>query len=140
MHLSINMVQIFPIRDEPSARLMSLKAECLLMAGVISEHEEQAVLGKAAKVLAVSDRPSVGMTRPRRKVIAMAKKTRKSKVAKKPTGRAKKLKKKATRREPPKPIHFSHRNSRFRKGSNAPEALNGGSPPRRQRTAFGLSI
>ena len=55
MHLSINMEQIFPIRDEPSARLMSLKAECLLMAGVISEHEEQAVLGKAAKVLAASD-------------------------------------------------------------------------------------
>jgi hypothetical protein len=55
MHLSINMEQIFPIRDEPSARLMSFKAECLLMAGVISEHEEQAVLGKAAKVLAVSD-------------------------------------------------------------------------------------
>jgi len=34
---------------------MSLKAECLHMAGVISEHEEQAVLGRAAKVLAVSD-------------------------------------------------------------------------------------
>ena len=49
------MEQIFPIRDEPSARLMSLKAECLHMAGVISEHEEQTVLGRAAKVLAVSD-------------------------------------------------------------------------------------
>ena len=34
----------------------------------------------------------------RRKVIAMAKKTRKFKVTKKPTGRAKKLKQKATRR------------------------------------------
>ena len=46
---------IFPISDEPSARLISLKAECLHTAGVISEHEEQAVLGRAAKVLAVSD-------------------------------------------------------------------------------------
>jgi hypothetical protein len=34
---------------------MTLKAECLHMAGVISEREEQAVLGRAAKVLAVSD-------------------------------------------------------------------------------------
>jgi hypothetical protein len=51
----LTMEVIFPIRDEPSARLMSLKAECLHMAGVISEHEEQAVLGRAAKVLAVSD-------------------------------------------------------------------------------------
>ena len=49
------MQVIFPIRDEPSARLMTLKAECLHMAGVISEQEEQAVLGRAAKVLAVSD-------------------------------------------------------------------------------------
>ena len=55
MHLSINMEQIFPIRDQTSARLMSLKAGCLHTAGVISEHEEQAVLGKAAKVLAISD-------------------------------------------------------------------------------------
>jgi len=49
------MELIFPIGDEPSARLMSLKAECLHTAGVISEHEEQAVLGRAAKVMAVSD-------------------------------------------------------------------------------------
>ena len=49
------MELIFPIRDEPLARLMSLKAECLHTAGVISVCEEQAVLGGAAKVLAVSD-------------------------------------------------------------------------------------
>ena len=55
MHLSINMELIFPIRDEPSARLMTLKAECLHVAGVISEHEEQAVLGRAAKALTASD-------------------------------------------------------------------------------------
>ena len=55
MRRPLTMQVIFPIRDEPSARLMTLKAECLYMAGVISEHEEQAVLGRAAKVLAVSD-------------------------------------------------------------------------------------
>ena len=55
MHRPLTMELIFPIRDEPSARLMTLKAKCLHMAGVISEHEKQAVLGRAAKVLAVSD-------------------------------------------------------------------------------------
>ena len=49
------MELIFPIRDEPSARLMSLKAKCLHMAGVISEREEKAVLARAAKALAASD-------------------------------------------------------------------------------------
>ena len=57
MRRPLTMEVIFPIRDEPSARLMTLKAECLYLAGVISEHEEeeQAVLGRAAKVMAVSD-------------------------------------------------------------------------------------
>jgi hypothetical protein len=55
MHRPLTMELIFPIGDEPSARLMSLNAECLHTAGVISKREEQAVLGRAAKVLAVSD-------------------------------------------------------------------------------------
>jgi len=55
MRRPLTMEVIFPIRDEPSARLMTLKAECLHMAGMISEREEQAVLRRAAKVLAVSD-------------------------------------------------------------------------------------
>ena len=55
MRRPLTMEVIFPIRDESSARLMTFKAKCLHMAGVISEHEEQAVLGRAAKVLAVSD-------------------------------------------------------------------------------------
>ena len=55
MHRPLTMELIFPIKDEPSARLMSLKAECLHTAGVISEREEQAVLGRAAKALVVSD-------------------------------------------------------------------------------------
>jgi hypothetical protein len=55
MYRSLTMELIFPIRDWPSARLMGLKADRLHTAGVISEHEEQAVLGRVAKVLAVSD-------------------------------------------------------------------------------------
>jgi hypothetical protein len=55
MYRSFTLELIFPIREEPSARLMGLKADCLHTAGVISEHEEQAVLGRVAKVLAVSD-------------------------------------------------------------------------------------
>jgi hypothetical protein len=50
MYRPLTMELIFPIRDEPSARLMSLKAECLHMAGVISEREEQAVFERAAKI------------------------------------------------------------------------------------------
>jgi hypothetical protein len=49
MRRPLTMEVIFPIKDEPSARLMTLKAECLHMAGVISEHEEQAVLGRAGQ-------------------------------------------------------------------------------------------
>jgi hypothetical protein len=51
MHRPLTMELIFPIRDEPSAQLMSLKAECLHMAGVISEREEQTVLARASEVL-----------------------------------------------------------------------------------------
>ena len=58
---SLDMELIFPIRDEPSAQLMSLKAECLHNAGLISESEERAVLGKAAKALTASNcKPSLG--------------------------------------------------------------------------------
>lgn len=55
MHRFLDMELIFPIRDEPSAQLMSLKAECLHIAGVISKREEQAVLGKAAKARTASN-------------------------------------------------------------------------------------
>jgi hypothetical protein len=55
MHRLLDMELIFPIRDEPSAQLMSLKAECLYIAGVISKCEEQLVLGKAAKALTASN-------------------------------------------------------------------------------------
>jgi hypothetical protein len=55
MHRSLDMELIFPISDEPSAQLMSLKAECLQSAGLISKREERAVLGKAAKALTASN-------------------------------------------------------------------------------------
>jgi len=41
---------IFPIRDEPSAWLMSLKAECLYKAGVLSESEKQTVQERAGRL------------------------------------------------------------------------------------------
>jgi hypothetical protein len=50
MHKALNMDLIFPIRDEPSAWLMSLKAECLYTAGVLSESEKQAVHERASRV------------------------------------------------------------------------------------------
>ncbi len=60
MHRFLDMELIFPIRDEPSAQLMSLKAECLHSAGLISKSEERAVLGKAAKALTASNcKPSI---------------------------------------------------------------------------------
>ena len=54
MHKSLDMELIFPIRDEPSAQFMSLKAECLLSAGLISKSEERTVLGKAAAAKALT--------------------------------------------------------------------------------------
>ena len=60
MHRSLDMELIFPIRDKPSAQFMSLKAECLYHAGLISESEERAVLGKAAKALTAANcQPSI---------------------------------------------------------------------------------
>ncbi len=60
MYRSLDMELIFPIRDKPSAQLMSLKAECLQSAGLISKSQERAVLGKAAKALTASKcKPSI---------------------------------------------------------------------------------
>jgi len=59
MRRALDMELIFPIRDEPSAQLMSLKAECLHTAGLISKSEALAVLGKAAKALTASKLPAV---------------------------------------------------------------------------------
>ena len=40
---NLDLALIFPIKDAPSACLMSLKAECLYKAGVLSEAEKQAI-------------------------------------------------------------------------------------------------
>src|SRR5450759_1757810 len=64
----------------------------------------------------------------RRNATTMAKKTRKSKVAKKPTRKSKKLKKKATRRAATKANSLFSPKLPFRKGSNAPEPLKGAAP------------
>ena len=50
MRRDLNMDLIFPIRDEPSAWLMSLKADCLYKAGVLSESEKQAVHERANRL------------------------------------------------------------------------------------------
>jgi hypothetical protein len=46
--LTINL--LFPIKDEPSAKLMSLKAERLCAAGVIDVVEKRIILERAATI------------------------------------------------------------------------------------------
>lgn len=48
MRSNLDLDLIFPIADEPSARLMVVKAQCLYAAGVIDEEERQAVFAQAA--------------------------------------------------------------------------------------------
>ena len=45
--MPLDLNQLFPIQDLPSARLMKLKAMCLYRAGVLSETERAAILRKA---------------------------------------------------------------------------------------------
>jgi hypothetical protein len=47
MRASNTLDQIFPIKDEPSAMLMGLKAERLYAAGIIGELEKRIVLEHA---------------------------------------------------------------------------------------------
>lgn len=46
-----DLTLIFPIKDELSALLMSIKADCLFQAGAISEAERQQVQAQAAEVI-----------------------------------------------------------------------------------------
>jgi hypothetical protein len=57
MKSSVNLELIFPIEDAPSASLMSLKANCLLDAGIITENEKQWVDARVFYVLAGDHRP-----------------------------------------------------------------------------------
>ena len=52
--MPLNMGQIFPISDVPSARLMKLKALCLLRAGIITDVQRDAVIRRANHLLSDS--------------------------------------------------------------------------------------
>ena len=45
--MPLDLNQIFPIKDVPSARLMKLKALCLFRAGVVSEQDMAMIQAKA---------------------------------------------------------------------------------------------
>jgi hypothetical protein len=45
---ALDLAAIFPIKDQESACLMSVKAECLYKAGVLSEAEMQTVHDRAS--------------------------------------------------------------------------------------------
>ena len=49
--------EVFPIRDRPSAELMSVKATLLNKAGIISEFERFLVLSRARPYLAARREP-----------------------------------------------------------------------------------
>ena len=49
--LTRDLTLIFPIKDELSAWLMSIKADCLFQAGAISEAERQQVQVQAAEMI-----------------------------------------------------------------------------------------
>jgi hypothetical protein len=46
-----DLILIFPIKDELSAWLMSIKADCLFQAGAISEAEMQQVQAQSAEMI-----------------------------------------------------------------------------------------
>lgn len=50
--MPLNINQIFPISDAPSARLMKLKAICLFRAGILTAPQRADIARKANKVLA----------------------------------------------------------------------------------------
>jgi hypothetical protein len=47
----LDLDRLFPMEDAPSARLMKLKAFCLLRAGVLTAEEEAAIRQKAEAIL-----------------------------------------------------------------------------------------
>jgi hypothetical protein len=52
MKKPVNLELIFPIKDAPSASFMSLKANCLLDAGIITEAQKQWVEARVLSTLA----------------------------------------------------------------------------------------
>jgi hypothetical protein len=51
MRAGLTFNLLFPIKDEPSAKLMSLKAERLCAAGVIDVVEKRIILERAAAIV-----------------------------------------------------------------------------------------
>jgi hypothetical protein len=49
--MPLDIGQIFPISDAPSAQLMKLKASCLFRAGILTARERAAVARKAREAL-----------------------------------------------------------------------------------------
>ena len=61
MNPNLDLARIFQMDDEASARLMTVKAECLHSAGVINEAEKLAVLYRAKAVIENSRSSSTAM-------------------------------------------------------------------------------
>ena len=55
MRSGLSLDSIFPIRDDASAQLMRLKADCLLQAGVINAEERLTVYARARAVLGFTE-------------------------------------------------------------------------------------
>lgn len=54
MSPALNLGLIFPIKDEPSAWLMSLKAECLYEAGILNKAEKQELDARVRRARAIA--------------------------------------------------------------------------------------
>jgi len=55
MRSGLSFDHIFPIRNDASARLMRLKADCLLQAGVIDAEERSEVYARSGAVLGFAE-------------------------------------------------------------------------------------
>ncbi len=55
MRSGLSFDQIFPIRNDASARLMRLKADCLFSAGIIDAEDRLAVYARTSAKLGLSE-------------------------------------------------------------------------------------
>jgi hypothetical protein len=58
----LNLDSIFPMKDEASARLMMVKADCLRAAGLIDDAERQTIVTRAISILAADEWPNPKLT------------------------------------------------------------------------------
>ena len=52
----LDLTRLFPMRDEASAKLMMIKAECICIAGIINETDKLFVLEQARDLIGRSKR------------------------------------------------------------------------------------